>query len=176
MKYYTGVGTRDCPPWAKLIAALVAVEMYDRGFILRSGHARGMDISFEKGHDFHAQGGEVRKRIYLPREGFEGGVSDEYTTSYIHPHAYVIAKRIHPNWKACDEFSRNAHARNCHQVLGDDLNTPSTVLFCYTHEGLAEGGTRTAIILAQEVGIPVFNFGTPGQDITSLVDFVEKYC
>lgn len=172
-KIYAGVGTRDAPRWAIEWAEGAAQELYHRGYVLRSGAARGMDQAFERGHDFaRAQAnGPMRKEIWLPEKGFEGSDSELYN---IHRDAYHIAKRIHPNWKACDEFSRNAHARNCHQVLGADLNTPVDFVLCYTQGGEEIGGTRTAIVLAAELGIPVFNFGKPNTQVDDLISFLEQ--
>lgn len=172
-KFYTGVGTRYPPHFAVYLAGVVAVEMYNRGLVLRSGAARGMDRAFEDGHDeaWFKSGGDPLKEIWLPEKGFEKSTSPLYN---IHPDAYHIARRIHPNWKACDTFSRNAHARNIHQVLGKDLKTPSVALLCYTDGGEDVGGTRTAIVFAKELGIPVFNFGNKDQDVSTLIDFIDR--
>lgn len=173
MKYYGGIGSRKCPEFAVNLAVIVGSEMYDRGIVLRSGHADGMDKAFERGHDLaqdRAQG-EPLKEIWLPEKGFNKSDSSLYN---IHPDAYRIAKRIHPNWKACNEFARNAHARNCHQVLGKDLNSPICALLCYTENAEVVGGTATALRLAMELGIPIFNFGDLSQSVSTLIDFIDK--
>jgi hypothetical protein len=55
------------------------------------------------------------------------------------------------------------------QVLGEDLMHPSEFVVCWTpdgcerHEdrGLVTGGTGTAISVASQMGIPVFNVYNP---------------
>jgi len=60
---------------------------------------------------------------------------------------------------------RKLHARNCFQVLGAGLTTPSRFVVCWTPDGAETeqersretGGTATAIVLAARRGIPVIN-------------------
>ena len=56
------------------------------------------------------------------------------------------------------------HSRNCHQILGYDLKSPVDAVICWTPNGKMVGGTRTALLLAQDAGIPIFNLGRPDQD------------
>jgi hypothetical protein len=56
------------------------------------------------------------------------------------------------------------HSRNCHQILGYDLQSPVDAVICWTPNGKVVGGTRTALLLAQDAGIPIFNLGRPDQD------------
>ena len=56
------------------------------------------------------------------------------------------------------------HSRNCHQILGYDLQSPVDAVVCWTPNGNVVGGTRTALLLAQDAGIPIFNLGRPDQD------------
>ena len=169
---YAGVGSRSAPEWATFLATHVARPLYDQGMLLRSGAARGMDAAFEKGHDEaqRALGGPPLKEIWLPEPGFNGSQSTLYN---IHPHAYVIASMVHPNWGACDAWAKAAHARNVHQVLGADLQSPVAGVLCYTPDGEEVGGTRTAIVLARHHGIPVLNFGH-NQTFRVLQQFINQ--
>lgn len=132
-----------------------------------------MDKAFELGHDMEwvMHHGEPKKEIWLPEKGFNKSTSPLYQ---IHPDAFRIAKRIHPNWKACDNFSRSAHARNCHQILGGDLKTPVRAVICYTEGAELVGGTRTALVLAGEFGIPIFNFGDTSKTNQDLINFIDQ--
>lgn len=168
-EYYTGVGSQSTPDHICQVMEMIGREMYNAGFVLRSGAARGADSAFERGHDSVA-GDRPMKEIWLPEPGFQGSKSNLFPA----PDAYKIAKRIHPNWKACNEFARNAHARNAHQVLGADLNTPSKGLICWTEGGIMKGGTRTAVVLALEFNIPVFNLGAAVATFEDLVKFLES--
>jgi hypothetical protein len=71
-----------------------------------------------------------------------------------------MAKHYHPNWIRLNRPSRLLHARNCHQVLGLDLKTPSESLICWTPGGRIKGGTATAIKIAHDYSIPVTNLGS----------------
>jgi len=119
---------------------------------LRSGHAPGADISFERGAD-KANG---KKEIFLPWRNFEGSdsnliVSDERT--------FEIAKRFHPYWHNLKQGAQKLQARNGHQLLGWDLNTPSKFVICWTEKGKGKGGTGQGLRIAMEYKIPIFDAG-----------------
>ncbi len=52
-----------------------------------------------------------------------------------------------------------SEARNCHQVLGCDLRTPSDFIICWTKNGKGLGGTGQALRIAKEYNIPIFDIG-----------------
>lgn len=130
----------------------VAQALTSLGWILRSGGANGADKAFEAG----VENGDS-KHIYLPWRNFNQNASSRYTPS---PEAYQIASKIHPYWARCGRGAQALHARNVHQVLGDDLTTPSEFLLCWTKNGEPVGGTRTAIVVAFSHEIPVINLAT----------------
>lgn len=68
------------------------------------------------------------------------------------------------HWNNCNEWSRGMHSRNCHQILGWDLESPVDAVICWTPEGKVVGGTATALKLAMKAGIPIFNLGRHDQD------------
>lgn len=70
-----------------------------------------------------------------------------------------IASEVHPAWDKCNEWARGMHSRNCHQILGYDLQSPVDAVICWTPNGAVVGGTRTALMIAMREGIPVFNLG-----------------
>lgn len=114
MKYYTGIGSRICPPLVCELMSAVAEKMERRGYILRSGGATGADQAFELGviHD-------KNKEIWLPWRNFENNSSPHLPK----PEAYTLASKIHPVWSKLTTGAQALHARNCHQVLGKDLKT-----------------------------------------------------
>jgi hypothetical protein len=163
---WTGVGSRKAADDRGLTKYLKAIgfALCSRGGILRSGGAEGADEAFEYGwmswwyHAAPDQRPSARAEIYLPWKGYNGHSSPLYT-SEPDPEALRIASEIHPNWKACTPPARKMHARNIHQVLGQDLKTPSDVVVCWTPDGEKKGGTRTAIICAELHDVPVVNLG-----------------
>ena len=71
---------------------------------------------------------------------------------------------VHPAWDKCNEWARGMHSRNCHQILGYDLQSPVDAVICWTPDGKVVGGTATALKLSMKAGIPIFNLGRPDQD------------
>jgi hypothetical protein len=159
--YYTGVGSRDTPKPILLKMEQTAVLLYDAGYVLRSGGADGADTAFEKGVDNASRGSKTpSKRIYVPWKEFGNRKENQEGDIYkITIRAFSIASRIHPTWERLTPAHRRLHARNIHQVLGDNLKTPSRFLICWTEEGQLIGGTRTAIVCAKSYKIPIYNLG-----------------
>lgn len=148
LKFYTGVGSRQTPEKILSHMTSMAKTLSDKGYILRSGGADGADTAFENG--------AFSKEIYLPWKGFNNNTSQLYDVC---EEAIKLAKDLHPKGNSLRESVLRLHARNCYQVLGKDLNTPSEFLICWTVGGEAIGGTATAIRLAERWGIPVINLG-----------------
>jgi hypothetical protein len=65
--------------------------------------------------------------------------------------------RVHPYWDNLTQGGKKLHTRNACQVLGADLKTHVDFVICWTPDGKPSGGTRTAIIIAEQNGIPVYN-------------------
>lgn len=151
-RYFTGVGSREIPTEMFDIMSEISLKLCKKGYILRSGAAEGADSAFERGCNM--VNGE--KEIYLPWRGFNDSTSGFF---YISEEAMVLASQIHPAWHKLKQGAKKLHARNCYQVLGPNLRnpTPSEFVICWTKGGLEVGGTRTAIVLAKNNNIPVYN-------------------
>jgi hypothetical protein len=70
-----------------------------------------------------------------------------------------LASSVHPAWDKCNEWAKGMHSRNCHQILGYNLDSPVDAVICWTPNGKVVGGTATAIKLAVKYNIPIFNLG-----------------
>lgn len=157
---YAGIGSRATPPEVLELMQRIAGRLAERGYTLRSGGAVGADIAFQAGAGAAAQ-------IFLPWAGFNGQRSPFTKPS---DEAYRVASVTHPAYKRLSESIKALQARNCHQVLGPDLNAPSDFVVCWTEDGCESesgrsfrtGGTGQAIALADRWGIPVFNLANPG--------------
>ena len=158
MRAYAGIGSRRTPqPVLELLTAL-ASQLAQRGHLLRSGHAPGADQAFE-------QGAGTQAEIYLPWASFEASV--RCTAAYVQtepsPAAMLMAAAHHPEWERLRRGARSLHARNCHQILGRDLDDPVSFVVCWTpdgattHPGPSTGGTGQALRIAAAHDIPVFN-------------------
>lgn len=176
-RIYTGIGSRETPPEVCGFFRILAARLARSGWNLRSGGARGADQAFEDGVVAAIRDrNDIAAEIYLPWEGFNSKrpadkrsqgpmwksrqpVPGCYAYAELTEAAFSLARSIHPNWGSLSVDGRCFHARNCQQVLGGDLDSPSSAVICWTKEGRRTGGTRTAIVLAEKHGIPVWNFG-----------------
>lgn len=170
MKYITGIGSRETPyEIIKMMHGIGADLCHSsKGFTLRSGGADGADTAFEFGAD--AVVGEVE--IFLPWKGFNKDseqrkdlpVSDLYLAAMPKDRvlkAKEIAARHHPVWNRLTHGAQLLHTRNVFQVLGRNLDSPSNVLICWTKGGGVKGGTATAMKIAKEHGVQIFNLYSP---------------
>ena len=154
-KIYTGIGSRDIPDKYKERIQIIAKLLDKKGFTLRSGGADGSDSIFETTHT-------GPKEIYLPWKGFNNSNSNLYTQP---AKAKEVAYTVHPIYDKLKDSVQKLHDRNILQILGNDLETPSDFVICYTKDGCEShrertsktGGTATAISLASMRGIKVFN-------------------
>ena len=64
------------------------------------------------------------------------------------------------HYNRCNPYALSMHKRNIPQILGDTLNNPVDAVLCWTPNGSVVGGTATAIKLAQQNNIPIFNLGS----------------
>ena len=84
-----------------------------------------------------------------------------------------IASEVHPAWDRCNEWARGMHSRNCHQILGYDLQSPVDAVICWTPDGAVVGGTATALKLSMKAGIPIFNLGV--SDKKSVLNDIKNF-
>lgn len=160
--FYAGIGSRDTPADVLETMTGIACILREQGYVLRSGHADGADLAFERG----SQG---QNQIWLPWPDFnyespqaQGLVHTGHFAIRENWAADKIAADFHPNWSACSEGARKLHTRNVYQVLGPGLGIVSTetvskFIICWTKDGKASGGTGQAIRIAEGCEIPVFN-------------------
>jgi len=140
-EFYTGVGSRDAPRDVLIYMTKVARFLETKGFKLRTGDARGSDTAFSNGVS-----DPDNKDLFYPRHAT--------------PESMKIASEIHPAWKRCGPRAQRLHGRNVFQVLGLKLDVPSKFVVCWAPVQRL-GGTRTAMVLAEKHGIPVYNLSTP---------------
>lgn len=153
MNYYAGIGSRETPNNIQILFQKVAEYLSKQDYILRSGAAEGADSAFEYGCDIV----DGQKEIFLPWKRFQNSDSQLIVSN---KRAFEIAEKYHPYWHNLKEGARKLQARNSHQVLGWDLETPSNFIICWTKNGKGSGGTGQAIRIAKAYNIPIFDAGT----------------
>lgn len=144
--HYTGIGSRETPISLRDDIHKVSLYLQSQGYTLRSGGAPGADTFFEEQI--------TNKEIYLPWYKFNGNNSPLYT---ITPEAIALTSQYHPAWNKLSGAAKKLMARNCYQVLGSDLQTPSKFVLCWTKDGNATGGTGQAMRIAKAYSIPIIN-------------------
>lgn len=160
---YTGIGSRETPKEALDIFTQIAEVLDILGYKLRSGGADGADTAFELGSS--------DKEIYIPWAGFNKSTSRYHNVS---DEALHMASKYHPYWDKCSPGAKKLHARNCYQVLGYDLKTPTSFIICYTKGGKGGGGTGQALRVAKDHNIKIFDAGGY-DDLGYFYDEVCKY-
>jgi len=144
MNYYAGIGSRKTPPEICDLMTRLATKLEQLGYILRSGGAEGADKAFESGVTY-----PTHKEIFLAKDST--------------PKSEEVASTIHPAWDKCSPYVKKLHGRNIFQVLGRNLDSPVEFVICWTPNSQDVGGTRTAVVLARQKGIPVYNLADEGQ-------------
>jgi hypothetical protein len=149
---YTGVGSRRPPEKIGKKMTIYSRVLEQLGFTLRSGKAKGSDTFFENG-----VANPTYKEIFKWKDA--------------QPWAFDRVKLCMPNDRPKPEESggydywtdhvKGLLARNMMQVLGENGDSPSKFLVCWTPEGdyntSKVGGTGYAIRCALQEGIPVYN-------------------
>ncbi len=147
-KYYTGIGSRETLPEICSLIEKISIFLSEKNYILRSGGASGSDTAFSKNID------DNKKQIFLPWKGFNNNWDHKYP---VLEDALKLAEEFHPAWERCSNGDSKLHARNCYQVLGYDLNSPSEFIICWTRGGKLVGGTAQALRIAIKYDIKIYN-------------------
>jgi hypothetical protein len=170
---YAGIGSRRIPSATRVLIESLAAELAQRGWVLRTGLSAGADQAFYRGA--RSRGGEIE--LHLPWPGFEAQVRDarEQDVRELErpsPGAYDLAARFYRAWsgRQWDELSALEQARlarDAHQVLGPQLNSPVGCVVCWTADAGLDGsdprsqGTGQALRIAADRAIPVLNLARP---------------
>ena len=159
MKYYTGIGSRKTPQSILSVMIKLAIKLEAEGWTVRTGDAQGADNAFKSATKKH----------------------EVYTASHCTSESMRIAQAYHPRWESCSEYARKLHGRSAFQVLGFELNKPSSFLICWTPDGctnhkernIKTGGTGTAISIADANKIEVLNLCIK-QHIDRVIAYIMK--
>jgi len=174
---YTMIGSRSTPVSAQKVLIEFAYKAASKGFKGRSGAARGADACLEEGvKRFIREAGSPRtlvedlQEVYIPWQGFSGKNKNRYGILCVEDFdnredGLALAENLHPASDKCSDAAKLLHGRNPYQILGKDLNSPSDFVVLWgvpesNQNPLVKGGTRTAMKLALDNDIPVYNTNT----------------
>lgn len=173
--YITGIGSREGPRHILEEMSKIGEWIKTNYHKLRSGHADGCDLFFELGADGAAE-------IYLPWAGFNSKfpvlgdriVFDPKST--VAPECRKLILKHHPAPMALSRGGWFLMARNCFQIFGKDLTSPSDMVICWTKGGKLRGGTAFAMRLAITEGIPIINMAFDRYDSANkVIQYLTKY-
>jgi hypothetical protein len=154
--YYAGIGSRETPTFILEDMTEIARYLVAKNYVLRSGNAIGADLAFHEGCKIEDGDAE----IFLPWFGYNKDKNDsDIALTQPTPESMEMAQQYHPAWGKCSAGAKKLHARNCHIVLGDNLETPVKFVVCYTKNGEGGGGTGQALRIAQAHNIKIFDLG-----------------
>lgn len=159
MGIYAGIGSREAPGEVFLVLEDVGRILAEWGWVLRSGNARGADQAFAKGAGaISAESVE----IFLPWPGYEKEAIFPGYKVRVRPgeKAMEMASRYHPRWDECGNGARLLHGRNGEILLGASLDSPVSLVLCWTDGGKVRGGTAMGIHIARAGAIALVNLGT----------------
>lgn len=169
---YAGIGSRNTPSKIMDLMYDFAQVLGKLGYTLRTGGAEGADYAFMAGAS--AFGSQAEVELYLPWGSFNDWDSSPMVDSSVEvypqptPDANWYVDEYHPNSGSLTSGARKLHARNAHQILGEDLDTPTKMVVCWTPDasldgtGPEVGGTGQALRIASALGIPVLNLANKG--------------
>lgn len=169
--YYAGIGSRETPEYICSYLMRAARLLALNNFVLRSGGAEGADISFEIG----AEIGKGHMEIYIPWTKFN---NSKHSVTPITQEALELAKKYHPRFNHLSYAAKKLMARNGYQILGPNLDKPSSFVLCYTPNGKGGGGTGQALRIAKDRNIPIFDFGSPVNKLcpwTNMAHFLKPW-
>lgn len=163
-KFYAGIGSRSTPDDILHLMRVIAHRLALEGWCLRSGGAAGADSAFAHG----AVMSGAPAQIMLADERGKAGCPGMPFVLGERPGPVQDACRLltlehHPMPRALGPLALKLMDRNAMQVLGPNLDKPSSFVVCWTPDGAiaetsrATGGTGQAIRIAARSGIPVFN-------------------
>ena len=80
------------------------------------------------------------------------------------------------HWSRCNAYARGMHSRNCHQILGYNLDHPVDAVITWTPAGAKVGGTKTALLISELHNIPIFNLGLPNKKavLQEIAEFLKS--
>ena len=144
-KIYAGIGSRKVPDDIGNLMTKISKRLSEKGYLLRSGAAKGSDKKFEEGVKLSIVNGKPKYNKEI------------FTAWDCTKEALILASNYHPAFHNCKDYTRKLHGRNAMIILGKELNEPVDFVVCWTENGKDKGGTGLAIRLSEEKEIKIYN-------------------
>ena len=129
------------------------------GYVARTDGMDGVDVEVQKITE--------NIELYLPWKGFNNKESKLY---YNDTTTMQAAKTYHPTFDNLKPAVQAFLGKNARMVLGNKLNSNALFLLCWSEDGAElkkdvvarTGNIGHTILIANSIGIPVFNLGKEG--------------
>jgi uncharacterized protein YeaO (DUF488 family) len=158
VRHYAGIGATLTPPKVLKEMESIAALLEEKGFVLRSGGAKGADSAFEKG----VKNSSMKEIFYA---------SDCEDWCLKEVSRYVPSNR--PPLEKMKSYTQKLLGRNMKQILGARGDKPVDFVVCWTSDGKDSGGTGYGLRCAKEHGIAVYNLFNK-EDRKEFYEFVKK--
>lgn len=168
---YAGIGSRETPDNILMMMQFISSFLCEKGYLLRSGGAKGADTAFEKG--------ALVKTIFYTEQYAHWGMRERNASFTVNLYnekvwdkAYKIAcKYYHSDLNRRPVYVQQLMTRNVFQVLGPNLESHSDFVISWTKDGKASGGTGQALRIAKDYGLTIYNMKNE-KDMFKLKEFL----
>lgn len=162
------IGSRDTPEHVLKVTKAYANILAELGYGISSGGCPlGMDDAAFRGAYKHKTSDKSKNRIYISWDGMsnlwhnpEQGIYDAQRFDNYEV-AKVMAQLARGSFEGLRRGGIAHHSRNPYQPMGDTLCDPVLFVLFYAKpdgkNGKVKGGTNTAVKIAIEHGVPVYN-------------------
>lgn len=174
-RMFTVVTHGDVPDDTMNIIEAFCRKLIEKGFTYRyDGDARS------KASLLAYTASKQRSEIFLPWKKFNTDV--DATLAYPKEDAYRIGAFYHTKLNDLAGPVKGFIARNVHVLLGGELNTPLSLLICYTEDGSEvtkgmdykkAGNASFFIRVCEDLDIPVFNMKQPDAK-ERLIEYIKS--
>lgn len=168
---YAGIGSRSTPQYILYKMRRTAKWLRKRGFVLRSGGAKGADSAF-------AEGAKTAAEIFFPdcKTLTKRCKVGQKCTCNIPENAFIIAQQFHPAWTKLNEYVQRLHARNVQILLGKNLDSRVAFVILWSEYEKQRGGTAMSWRIADFFDIPVVSLKDPkaAQKIAAFAEGVAQ--
>lgn len=181
MNSFTVVGSKGTRDEVMELGYLLSVVLLEAGWQGYSGNAPGMDKVLNRAM---LKTNAFNGYVFLPWPKFEtrdlpDRCFDSFTiTTPIGEECDKIIKELIPWYDKLSQGAKKLHSRNVKQVKGKDLKTLSNLVI-HSAKGKQcskpQGGTRTAVVLAQNLKVPTFNIRFHSERIALKIHLMVKY-
>lgn len=158
--YYAGIGSRQTPRDILAVMTKLATVLEHKGYILRTGDAKGADAAFRAGCS--------NKQVYTIKSLSE--ISEEMRDI-----CYNDLVTLHPNVRAAlaKPYAKEFLMRDSLQVRGNHPDdTLSHFIVCWTKNAGLNGGTAQAMRVANKLGVEIYNLANPNT-LQEIVEFIN---